>query len=97
MANTLELFEKLKRCCDELDAIYEMDQFRGDEKVIELKKYCLISPEFLSQLKQIYIDINLLRWEDIDAYRILATTTDTCYVIEKVITGILIEEATEEQ
>ena len=63
------------------------------EKMTLLKEACYSDSGLMTQMKQLFLDITILRWEQFDYYCMLVNTTNMARVVEKVITGIMMEEA----
>lgn len=64
------------------------------EQIDAIRNTCNADKETLTALKGIFLSINNLRWLDLDLYYKLAKEYHLCRIIERAITGILIEEAT---
>lgn len=65
----------------------------SNDKVALLKELCYSDIDFLREVKQIFLDINMLRWEDFSRYCDLVAYTPATHLVERTVTGIMMEEA----
>ena len=93
--NATNKYNVLKELLSDLESSDENFMKLSDSEQIDaIRNTCNIDEETLTSLKGIFLCINDLRWLDLDLYYKLAKEYHLCGIIERAITGILIEEAT---
>ena len=93
--NATNKYNVLKELLSDLESSDKNFMKLSDSEQIDaIRNTCNIDGETLTSLKGIFLGINDLRWLDLDLYYKLAKEYHLCEIIERAITGILIEEAT---
>lgn len=68
----------------------------SEDKVLFLKELCYSDKDIMYFTKQIYLDITMMRWDHFDMYIDLIEDSDMTFIVERTITGIMMEEAINE-